>query len=52
VQAALASVEGVEGVKIDFGAKSAVVTCSSDLDAKALISAFEGTKFSASVPAE
>ncbi len=39
-------------MEIDFGAKSVVVTCSSGLDAKTLISAFEGTKFSASVPAE
>jgi copper chaperone CopZ len=52
VQDALATVEGVEGVEIDFGAKCAIVTCSSDADTAALVGALEGTKFSATLAGE
>ena len=47
VQAALASVDGVESVNVDFKTKSATVTGSaSNAD---LVKALEGTKFTASV---
>ncbi|MDP6410283.1 MAG: heavy metal-associated domain-containing protein [Planctomycetota bacterium] len=52
MQSALASVEGVEGVEIDYGASCAIVTCSSAPNTAALIGALEGTKFTASVPGE
>jgi copper chaperone CopZ len=49
VRSALANVDGVESVEIDFAAKTATVTGSSDLSSEDLISALEGTKFSAEV---
>jgi len=49
VQSALKKVDGVEGVTVDFAAKTATITGSS-LDEAALIGAFEGhKKFGASV---
>ena len=46
MQSALNKVDGVDGVQVDFATKTATVTGSS-LDASALASALDGTKFSA-----
>jgi copper chaperone CopZ len=49
VQSALKAIDGVDGVKVDFAAKTATVT-GADLDEAALVGAFEGhKKFGASV---
>jgi copper chaperone CopZ len=49
VQSALENVDGVESVDVDFATKTATITASSDVDAKALIAALEGTKFKGEV---
>ena len=46
MQSALKKVDGVDGVKVDFAAKTATIT-GADLDTDALVNAFKGTKFSA-----
>ena len=49
MQSALKDVNGVEGVTVDFAAKTATVT-GTNLDGAALVGAFKGhRKFSASV---
>ena len=49
MQAALKKVDGVDGVKVDFAAKTATVT-GTNLDQAALVGAFKGhKKFSAAV---
>ena len=49
MQSALKAIDGVDGVKVDFAAKTATVT-GADLDEAALVGAFEGhKKFGASV---
>jgi hypothetical protein len=52
VQAALAELDGIEksDVVVDYSKKTATIDCSgTELDAKALIAAFEGTRFSATL---
>ncbi len=49
MQSALKAIDGVDGVKVNFAAKTATVTGTS-LDADALVGAFKGhKKFGASV---
>lgn len=45
MQSALESVEGVEGVEVNFATNTATVT-GSNLNTQALVRAFEGTRFS------
>ena len=50
MQSALASVDGVETVTIDFDAKTAVIQCpDGGCDTEALVAAIEGVGFKASV---
>ena len=50
MQSALASVDGVETVTIDFDAKTAVIRCpDGDCDTEALVAAVEEAGFQATV---
>ncbi len=49
MRSALSQADGVESVEIDYGAATATVTCSSDCSSEDLISALEGTDFTAEV---
>jgi copper chaperone CopZ len=49
VRSALASVEGVEGVEVDFGSKRATVACTAECDPKALVAALEQAGFGGEV---
>lgn len=49
MRSALSKVDGVENVEVDYGAKTATVTCASDCDPETLIGALEGTRFTAEV---
>lgn len=51
VQGALASVDGVESVEIDFANKIATVTCSAGCSEQELVDALKGTRFEATVMA-
>lgn len=49
MRSALSDIDGVEGVEVDFGAKTATITWAGDCDPEALVGALEGTRFSAEV---
>jgi len=52
VRSALAELDGIEesDVAVDYDKKTATVNCAgANVDAKALIAAFEGTRFSATL---
>jgi copper chaperone CopZ len=49
VQAALAKVDGVENCKVNYSAGTVTVTTAAGTRTDALVKAFEGTKFTATV---
>jgi copper chaperone CopZ len=49
VRSALAQVDGVESVEVDYGAKTATVTTDGSVDAAQLAAAFEDTRYSAAL---
>ena len=49
VQGALASVDGVDSVEVDYAGKTATVTCSSGCSEEEIVAALKGAGFEATV---